>query len=496
MKNQNFKHINLGQSLPMNNIHAVSVSIPKFQDIIDYEENNPVILKKLKNAYPRFKIHSYLVKMSEYLRLKYSIEKKYEIILFSSSKAVKIVSDKYYIHNPIIINEDFGVLLVLKGTSQLAKVLKFIQYVGCNLSSRFAEDYLYTKKIINKKHKEILYEESKANNFLLDSLSIAYNQKKENICLCTSGMNAIYSVLKAIKKIQEKSARTVIIQLGCLYLDTMNIISKHYNNSKIFYDIYDLNSLDEYLKNNALNVCTIITEVPTNPMLKTVDIKQLSFLCKKYNIPLIIDSTLASPYNIDLKPYADIVIESLTKYACGNADVLMGTFIINENSKFAHLKEEFFKYSDKPYIKDIQRLAYEIQTYEKRMFEINNNTKILIKYLEKASFVKKIYHTLNEKNYINLMKNENAVGGVISLEFNKNFQKVYDILNFAKGPSLGTEFTLLMPYTYLAHYDCIITKEGREFLKKNDLPIDLLRVSVGLEDINKIINEFEKLEKL
>ena len=73
MKNQNFKHINLGQSLPMNNIHAVSVSIPKFQDIIDYEENNPVILKKLKNAYPRFKIHSYLVKMSEYLRLKYSI---------------------------------------------------------------------------------------------------------------------------------------------------------------------------------------------------------------------------------------------------------------------------------------------------------------------------------------------------------------------------------------------------------------------------------------
>ena len=75
----------------------------------------------------------------------------------------------------------------------------------------------------------------------------------------------------------------------------------------------------------------------------------------------------------------------------------------------------------------------------------------------------------------------------------KDFKEVYDKLNFAKGPSLGTEFTLLMPYTYLAHYDLIVSKEGKEFLEKINLPINLLRISVGVENIDEIINEFEKV---
>jgi cystathionine gamma-synthase len=94
------------------------------------------------------------------------------------------------------------------------------------------------------------------------------------------------------------------------------------------------------------------------------------------------------------------------------------------------------------------------------------------------------------------MKNENAYGGLISLEFTLPFALVYDTLNFAKGPSLGTEFTLLMPYVYLAHYDMIKSKQGAAFLKEHQLPIDLLRVSVGCEDIQAIKKEFDKLEQI
>ena len=75
----------------------------------------------------------------------------------------------------------------------------------------------------------------------------------------------------------------------------------------------------------------------------------------------------------------------------------------------------------------------------------------------------------------------------------KDFKEVFDKLNFCKGPSLGTEFTLLMPYTYLAHYDLIMSKDGNKFLEKIGLPINLLRVSVGCENINDIINEFERI---
>ena len=91
------------------------------------------------------------------------------------------------------------------------------------------------------------------------------------------------------------------------------------------------------------------------------------------------------------------------------------------------------------------------------------------------------------------MIDENSLTGIISVTFKKDFKEVYDKLNFAKGPSLGTEFTLLMPYTYLAHYDLVISKSGNEFLKEIGLPINLLRISVGIENIEDIIKEFEKI---
>ena len=174
----------------------------------------------------------------------------------------------------------------------------------------------------------------------------------------------------------------------------------------------------------------------------------------------------------------------------------MGAIILNENSKIASMNQEFFKHADEPYIKDIQRLAFEIKDYEKRMKTISLNTKLLVEYFKQASFIDEIFYCLSPKyatNYKKLMIDENSLTGIISLTFKKDFKEVFDKLNFCKGPSLGTEFTLLMPYTYLAHYDFIMSKDGNKFLEKIGLPINLLRVSVGCENIEDIINEFERL---
>ena len=59
MKESIFTHIPCGQTLPLNNIHAVSVSMPELQNVIDYEEQTPQILEKIKSAYPRFVMHPY-----------------------------------------------------------------------------------------------------------------------------------------------------------------------------------------------------------------------------------------------------------------------------------------------------------------------------------------------------------------------------------------------------------------------------------------------------
>jgi cystathionine gamma-synthase len=499
MNQEAFCHIPCGQTLPLNNVHAVSVSMPTLQDVIDYEEQTPEILEKITIAYPRFIIHPYLKLLANYLKEKYKVCDNYEVVLLSSQKAVDVVSSTYFIHNKIEINEPFGVILVQKGTTQLQKVLKFIQHVGYNLSSRLAEDYLYKVGLINKLHNEELEDESKAKEILISNLANAYKQPLENICLNPSGMNAMYCVLKGIKNIQARNGRPILVQLGWLYLDTMNIVNHYFEESKIFYDVTNLDLLEEFLKKDGLKVSTIVTEIPTNPLVQTVDLERLKNLCNKYNIPLVIDSTFATPYNLDLNSYADIYIESLTKFACGNADVLMGAIILNQNSKISHISQEFFKHADEPYIKDIQRMAFQIKGYEKRVKQIGINTKKLVEYFQKAPFIDEIFYCLQEKyatNYKKLMIDEDSYTGIVSVTFKKDFAKVYDLLNFSKGPSLGTEFTLLMPYTYLAHYDLITSNEGQKFLQKIGLPINLLRISVGTENIEDITNEFEKINEI
>ena len=499
MKKTLFNHIPCGETLPVNNIHAVSVSMPYLQDVIDYEEQTPEILEKITSAYPRFILHPYLKLLAKFIHKKYSISDNYEVVLLSSQKAVNIISDKYFIHNDIEICEPFGVILVQRNTCQLQKVLSFIQHVGCNLSSRYAEDYLYEEKILDIKHQEELEDKNNAEDIIIKTLASAYIQPQQNIRLVPSGMNAIYSAIKGLSSIQRRNSRNILIQFGWLYLDTMNIVEHHYEQSKKFVDITNLDLLEEYLEDEGLNISAIITEVPTNPLLQCVDLPRLKDLCIKYNIPLVIDATLATPYIMNLNEYADIYVESLTKYACGNADVLMGAIILNEKSKISYISEEFFKHCDKPYIKDMQRLALEIQNYETRMKTISSNTIKLIEYFESCSYIDKVYHCMNEENkenYSKLMKDESSYAGILSVTFNKDYRSIYDKLNFAKGPSLGTEFTLLMPYTYLAHYDLILTKEGNEFLEEISLPINLVRISVGIEPIEEIIKEFSKLEKL
>jgi|TARA_R110002050_G_scaffold286702_1_gene437444 cystathionine gamma-synthase len=498
MNNSPFKPIVCGETLPQNNVHAVSVSMPKLQDVIDYEEGFGEAMEKIKSGYPRFTMHPYLRILAKYIKEKYKVNDSYEVVLLSSQKAVDILSDKYFIHNKIEIDEPFGVILVQNGTCQLQRVLMFIQHVGYNLSSRLAEDYLYNIALINSKHKEEIEKEELAFDLVVSTLGKAYNQAKENITLAPSGMNAMYGVVKGLKNIQRKNGRDILVQLGWLYLDTMNIVKHYYEQSKVFPDVKKLDLLEEYLKENGFKVSAIITEIPTNPLLLCVDMKRLNALCKKYNIPLVVDSTLATPYNINLNNYADIYVESLTKFASGNADVLMGAIILNQKSKLSHMNVEFFKHCDKAYIKDIQRIAFEIKDYEKRVKKISSNTKALVEYLKTCSYIDKIYYCLNDENefeYKQIMKDDNSYTGLISVTFNKPFESIYDNLNFAKGPSLGTEFTLLMPYTYLAHYDYVKSEEGSKRLIEIGLPKDILRISVGSENINDIIEEFKRLEE-
>jgi cystathionine gamma-synthase len=289
------------------------------------------------------------------------------------------------------------------------------------------------------------------------------------------------------------------VQLGWLYLDSIDIIKKRSDENFLFVNIHQKEQFENWLAENHQKVANIISETVSNPILQCLDLPWLSSLCKKYEIGLILDHTMASPFCAEALPYCDIAVESLTKFACGNANILMGAVMVNENSPYQdQIKSEIEKYTLKPYLLDCQRLAFEMQEYEVRMQKISKNVSQVYDYLKTQDFVEKIYSVYEEnswQNFQKIRKNNNHIG-LITVIFKKPLAQCYDALNFSKGPSLGTEFTLAMPYTYLAHYDLLQTEEGKKFLEEAGLDARIIRISVGIEPIEDIINEFEKIKRM
>jgi cystathionine gamma-synthase len=492
-----FQHIPLGNSLPPNNPHAVSVSLPKLEDVIGYEENNPETIIKLKNGYPRFFKNKLVFQLENYIRNHQSIKNDEILLPITSTKAKSVLENIFDEKFTSIEIENVCFLVLKENHPKLSEIKKMIQHFGAIISSRNAEKILIDKKLINEIFREERFETEEAEKEVKKNLGEAYQTAVENIFLTNSGTNAVFSAVETLTKIREKEGKKINVQLGWLYLDSIEIIKKRSPENYTFINLHQKEEIENWLKKNHEKVASIIGETISNPLLQCADIPWLHQLCKKYNIPLVLDNTMASPHCVDVLPYCDVVVESLTKFASGNGDVLMGAVIINENSSFKNLvKENIKEFILPPYKADCARLALEIKDYERKMKKISENTFQLYQYLKQQDFVEKIHSVYEEnswENFSKIRKNNNYIG-LLSLVFKKNLAGCYDVLNIAKGPSLGTEFSLAMAYTYLAHYDLVRSEEGLKELEKNGLHPELFRISVGTEPIEAIIAEFEKLK--
>ena len=198
-------------------------------------------------------------------------------------------------------------------------------------------------------------------------------------------MSSIYSIYKAIAKIQSQD-KEIWIQFGWMFADTMDILKKMgrgKSDDYIIYDINDLETLELILNKKGQDIAGIITEVPSNPLVQTPDIERIKFLAKQHNCIFVIDSTLGTPHNINALPYADVIVESLTKYASGHGDLMMGAVILNSQSHFyKKLRAALPNFLERPYIRDIRRLALQITGYSERMEKVNSNTMKLVDFLQ------------------------------------------------------------------------------------------------------------------
>ena len=312
-------------------------------------------------------------------------------------------------------------------------------------------------------------------------------------------MNAFYTGFRAIQATQAERNRDLWIQLGWLYVDTSRILEKFAlpgAEPVQVYNVMDLSELETVLYQKGHRVAGIVTEVPTNPLVQTPDLARLRELADKYRAALILDPTLVSPHNVNILSYADLHINSLTKYAASSADVMMGAIALNGHSRFYDdLREKVAAFGTPPSSGDLARMALQIEKYPETIRLINASTVEVAAFLDSHPGVENVYWARSQPsgyNYNWLQHLEAGPGGIITFTTRKPLAEFYDRCNLVKSPSFGARFTMMCPFMYLAHYNLVSTPEGREQLRSNGLDPDLIRLSIGLEPPEAIIEELDR----
>jgi len=497
MPPNSLQHLPLGQRFP-DSPHAVCVSLPTMADVIGYEEKDPETHAAMKSGYPRFKLPGMVAQLRDHIAESLGNPRQ-DVVLVTSKKAAEGLLE--FLECPdaqVVEHEDHTIVHFPTNPDVYALALKFLQHTGSGISSRQAEDLLLQKGLISNVFPETMRDEN-PEQVVKDTLTELTSIPQADILLCNSGMNAFYAAFLATAQIQRQQNRTVWIQLGWLYLDTSEILKKFLQPKEqvlTMLDVFDIEGLEQVLVENAGKVAAIVTEAPTNPLIQTPDLPKIYELARQHGVALIADPTSSTPANLNLLPHADVLANSLTKYAANQGDVLAGAVYFNPESPFyAELKERTPQFHEPPYLRDLQRLAHEIQNYDQVLQQINWNTLALAEYLEQHPTVKQVHWAYAEdskENYIQLSTKQNAPGGLITIDLNGPMQPVHDKLRLLKSPSFGTTWSMICPFMYLAHYDLVSTSQGKAFLHDNNINPELLRISVGSEPIEPLMEVFDE----
>jgi cystathionine gamma-synthase len=288
--------------------------------------------------------------------------------------------------------------------------------------------------------------------------------------------------------------RTVWLQLGWLYLDTIEIFKKFTSTPADYVyvrDPLDFTAIERIFTKHGDRIAGVFAEVPTNPLMHTPDVAALSELCRRHSAHLLVDPSIVSVFTLDVLRHADVLTSSLTKYAANEGDLTAGLVAINPaRPDAAELHRRAAAIVEPVYPRELARLAAEIGHAADVLKKIHANTARVAAFLEKHPKVRDVYWALqpnSRENYQRIARSPDAIGGMISFTLRGPMQPFYDRLRLPKGPSFGMKTTLICAYMYLAHYDLVSTPAGIAELAASKLDPDLLRLCCGIEPAEEII---------
>ena len=304
-----------------------------------------------------------------------------------------------------------------------------------------------------------------------------------------SGLAAIDAIIKLLKPGDE------IISTNDLYGGTYRLFTKIFSTYGIKFHFAGMHNIISIEKLINKNTRLIWTETPTNPMLNIIDIVALSTIAKKHNILLAVDNTFATPYlqrPIDLG--ADIVMHSATKYLGGHSDVVLGAIMLNDKELADKL---YFIQNASGAIcgpQDSFLVLRGIKTLHVRMQRHCENTKKIADFLNANARVDHVYWPGFDfhKNHDIANKQMDDYGGMLSFKVKDNNNgDVFRILErlkiFTLAESLGGVESLCCHPASMTHAS--IPREERE---KSGLSDSLIRLSVGIEDSDDLIQDLRQ----
>ena len=304
-----------------------------------------------------------------------------------------------------------------------------------------------------------------------------------------SGLAAIDAIIKLLKPGDE------VISTNDLYGGTYRLFTKIFSTYGIkfhFVGMHDAISIEKLVNQNTR---LIWAETPTNPMLNIIDIAALSAIAKKHNIFLAVDNTFATPYlqrPIDLG--ADIVMHSATKYLGGHSDVVLGAIMLNDKELVDKL--HFIQNASGAICgpQDSFLVLRGIKTLHVRMQRHCENTKKIAEFLNSNARIDHVYWPGFDfhKNHDIANKQMDDYGGMLSFKVKSNNNRdVFRILErlkiFTLAESLGGVESLSCHPASMTHAS--IPREERE---KSGLSDSLIRLSVGIEDSDDLIQDLKQ----
>jgi cystathionine gamma-synthase len=456
----------LGRPLPAST-HAVSVALPRWQDVVGYEEKKPEVIDRLATGYPRFVVHPLVLKLAQ------QIGQGQPCLPFPSLRAAEraaaFVASSGLPSKVVPAGHDlFGVTTNVDGL----KILRaFWQHTGLIVSSRQAQAWLAERS------PESTSQDARAS--LRQQLAQFYDCSEGDVFLAPTGMASIFAALLALI---ERTPGTPTAQLGFPYVDTLKLQEKLGHGSVL---LHHLDSIETELRAvlDRQRIAGCFCEIPGNPLLGCTDLHLVSPLLRTKQIPLVVDDVVATPINVDLSSYADLIVTSLTKFFVGTGDAMGGALICNPRSPlYQQLKSIVAaQHEELLWPEDAAVLDRQTHSFPERMRQHNETGLLIAERLRHHPAVERVWYPKWEfaQAYEAVRRPDGGWGALITFlpkNAATNSPAVYDRLPFCKGPSLGTVFTLACPFTLLAHYTEL------DWAESCGVSRHLIRISVGLED--------------